>query len=116
MLNRFIFLVSLVAVVVLLVMMNLTTPAEVGPLGVLVFFTTVYIVMIGVMVGVVAIFRRISGKRGKMQRKDYAYALALALGPIMLLLAHSIGTVWWLSLSGVVIAIALICFVISKKV
>ncbi len=116
MLNRFIFLISLTAVVVLLVMMNLTTPAEVGPLGVLVFFTTVYIVMIGVMVGIVGVFRKIAGKKGGMQRKDYAYALALALGPIMLLLAHSIGTAWWLSLGGVVIAVALICFVISKKV
>ena len=115
MLKRLIFLISLVAVVVLLAMMNFTTPAEVGPLGVLVFFTTIYIVMIGVMVGVVSIFRRIAGKRGKMTRKDYAYALALALGPIMMLLAHSIRTVWWLSLIGVVIAVVLLLFVISKK-
>lgn len=116
MLNRFIYLISLVAMVVLLVMMNLTTPAEVGPLGVLVFFTTIYLVMFGIMVGLVSIFRKIAGRRGAMHRKDYAYALALALAPIMLLLAHSIGTVWWLSLGGVIIATALLLFVISKRV
>lgn len=116
MLNRFIYLVSLLSVVILLVMMNMTTPAAVGPTGVLVFFTTVYIVVFGVMVGLIAIFRRMAGKRGNMGRKDYAYAAAMGLGPIMLLLAHSIGTVWWLSLIGVIMVVALICFVISKRV
>lgn len=97
-------------------MMNLTTPAAVGPLGVLVFFTMIYVVMFGVMVGLILIFRKMAGKRGKMGRRDYAYAAAMGLGPIMLLLAHSIGTVWWLSLGGVIIFVLLLCFVISKRV
>ena len=39
---------SLLAAVILLVMLNFTTPAGVGPFGVLVFFTTFYILMFGV--------------------------------------------------------------------
>ena len=41
MVNRLIMLISLVASIVLVAMANFTNPAEVGPLGVLVFFTTI---------------------------------------------------------------------------
>ncbi len=38
MVNRIILISSLVAIVIILVMLNFTTPASIGPLGVLVFF------------------------------------------------------------------------------
>lgn len=116
MLNRFIMLISLIALVLLMVMMNITTPTEIGPLGVLVFFTTVYVMVFGLMVGLVQIFKKMTSKRGKMGKRDYAYAAAIAMGPIMLLLAHSVGTEWWLAIPGVTIFVVLFCFVISKRV
>ena len=115
MLNRFIELMSLVCLIVLMVMMNLTTPTEIGPLGVLVFFGGIYVVVFGLMVALVGIFKRMTSRRGKMGKKDYAYAAATAMGPIMLLLAHSIGTEWWLAIIGVVVFVALLNFVISKR-
>ena len=45
MLNRLILLISLIAVIILMAMMNLTTPTEIGPSGVLIFFILNYLVM-----------------------------------------------------------------------
>ncbi|MBQ9019949.1 hypothetical protein IJ096_01335 [Candidatus Saccharibacteria bacterium] len=115
MLNRFIMFLSLICLVILVVMMNLTTPTEIGPLGVLVFFTTVYLMVFGMMVGAMMLFRKVTMKKGKMLKKDYAYAAAIAMGPIMLLLAHSVGTEWWLAILGVGMFVILFCFVISKR-
>ena len=115
MLNRFIMLMSLVCLIALMVMMNFTTPTEIGPLGVLVFFTTIYVMVYGIVVGLLIIFRKMTAKRGKIVKKDYVYAAAISMGPIMLLLAHSIGTEWWLAIPGVVLFVVLFCFVISKR-
>lgn len=115
MLNRFIILLSLFCLVVLMVMMNFTTPTGVGPAGVLVFFGCFYVVMFGLMTGMMQIFRKMTSKSGKMMKKDYAYAAAMALGPIMLILANSIGTSWWLAVLGVGAFVILFCFVISKR-
>ena len=47
MFNRMILLSSLVATMIILVMMNFTTPTSIGPLGVLVIFTMFYVVSFG---------------------------------------------------------------------
>ena len=115
MLNRFIASLSLICLIIIVVMMVFTTPTGIGPLGVLVFFVCVYLVVYGVVVGILMIFRKMLSKKGKLIKKDYAYAAAISMGPIMLLLAHSIGTEWWLSISGVIVCVVLFCFVISKR-
>ena len=93
MLNRLILLVSLVAVVILMAMMNLTTPTAIGPSGVLVFFLLVYVVFFGVCTGVVVAFRRMTKAKGKMGRKQYFYAAVMGFAPLMALLIQSFGTV-----------------------
>ena len=115
MLNRFIVSLSLICLIIIAVMMIFTTPTGIGPLGVLVFFGCVYLVVYGVMVGVLMVFRKMVSKRSKLKKKDYAYAAAISMGPIMLLLAHSIGTEWWVAVSGVMVFVLLFCFVISKR-
>lgn len=115
MLNRVILLLSLVATVVLMVMLNFTTPAEIGPLGVLVFFTTVYIVVFGLATALTRLFRLITGQKGAMRRKDYLYAAVAAFGPILLLLAQSFGSLSIWTLGLVVGFVGLACFAISKR-
>ena len=63
MVNRVILIVSLIAAVIVSVMLSMTTPTAVGPFGVLVFFTMVYLILLGVVTGLVAIFVRIVGQR-----------------------------------------------------
>ncbi len=84
MVDRLLILISFVLSVVLLAMMNFTTPTDVGPLGVLVFFTTLYVVMLGISNVIISIFYKIRGKK-KLGTKGYACALILALAPIIIL-------------------------------
>lgn len=116
MLNRFIVLASLVAVIILMVMLNLTAPAEIGPLGVLVFFTMVYIVIFGLATGVVALMRRVTGHRSGMRKKDYFLSAIIAFGPIMLLLVQSFGSLNFWTIALVLAFVGLGCFYVSKKI
>lgn len=104
---------SLVAAVVLLVMLNFTTPEGVGPLGVLVFFTTFYILVFGLAFGLVKFGMRIIGKRSA--KKAALYAAVIAFGPIMLMLAQSLGTISPLTVMLAVIFVFLGCLLISKR-
>lgn len=104
---------SLLAAVILLVMLNFTTPTGIGPLGVLVFFTTFYVLMFGLAVGVVRVFAKLVGKQ--MGRKEYLYGVVIAFGPIMLMLAQSLGSISVLTVALTVLFVLLGCFLVSKR-
>ncbi len=111
--KRLVPVMSMIAAVILLVMLNWTTPTGVGPLGVLVFFTTFYILMFGIAFWLVKIATRIMGK--KVGRKTALYAAVVAFGPIMLLLAQSLGTMNPMTIVLAVLFVFLGCFLISKR-
>lgn len=111
--KRLILFLSLVAAVLMLFMLNFTTPAGVGALGVLVFFFACYVLTLGIAVLLVRLFTRLAGK--KMGRKGYLYAAVIAFGPIMLLLVQSLGALTPITLVLVVTLILLVCFLISKS-
>ena len=115
MFNRLMFLLSLVAIIVILAMINFTTPTGVGPLGVLVFFVMVYIIVFGIVNFVVGLFSKASGKK-QGRRKDRYYAAMISFGPIMLLLVQSFGSLNIITGAMVVFFVALGCFVIYKRV
>ena len=104
---------SLLAAVILLVMLNFTTPAGVGPFGVLVFFTTFYILMFGVALALVRFFARLT--RSQLGKKEYVYGAVVAFGPIMLLLAQSLGSMSPLTVGLTVVFVLLGCFLVSKR-
>jgi len=104
---------SLIAAVILLVMLYFTTPAGIGPLGVLVFFTTFYVLIFGVSVGIVKLFTKLSGNRSS--KRTYVYAAIIAFGPIMLLLAQSLGSMSPAMILLVLGFVLLACFWVSKK-
>lgn len=112
MFNRIMLVLSLGLTILLLAMMNFTTPMEVGPLGVLLFFTTIYIIIFGVMCYLVQIFYKLNRK--KMGRKGYVCAAVIAFAPIMLLLVRAFGglSIWTTVLTGVFVVLT--CFVVSK--
>lgn len=105
---------SLLATAILLILLNFTTPTEVGPFGVLVFFATFYVLMFGVATLAVRLFGRLAGKQRR--NKDYLYAAVVAFGPIMLMLAQSLGGVSFLTLLLVAVFVFLGCFLVSKRV
>lgn len=103
---------SLFSAIILLLTMNFTTPAGVGPLGVLVFFTACYMLVLGISVALVKLFRKLMGK--PMGNKGYLYAAIIAFGPIMILLVQSLGSLTPLTIVLVVLLILLVCFLVSK--
>ena len=104
---------SLIAAVILLAMLYFTTPAGIGPLGVLVFFTAVYIVMLGVA----QMFVRFGAKLTKrnLAQREYLYSAVIAFGPIMLLLAQSLGSLSPVTVGLTVVFVFLACFLIGKR-
>ena len=114
MFNRVMLLVSLALTIVLLVMMNFTTPMEVGPLGVLLFFTTIYIIVFGLVSALVQLVYRINKR--KMGRKGRFYAAVIAFAPIMLLLVRSFDSLSVLTAGLVLVFVGLMCFLVKKLV
>ena len=114
MFNRLMLFLSIVSVIVILAMINLTTPTSVGPLGVLVFFTMIYVAIYGVINLIVVAFMKANGKKGG-ERKNHYYAAMISFGPIMLLLIQSFGSLSIITIMMTVVCVMLGCFVINKR-
>lgn len=111
--KRLILMLSLLSAVILLIMLNFTTPVSIGPFGVLVFFTIFYLLMLGIATVLVGIVARLTGK--DFGRKEQLYAATIAFGPIMLMLAQALGSMSILTVGSTVVFVLLGCFLISKR-
>lgn len=114
--NRYIYTLSLVGLAALIAILSFTSPTEIGPFGVLLFFTTLYCVFFGAVTFLLHSFQRIAFKRKTMRPKDYLYAVVLAFGPSMLLMARSFGAINLWTISLIVIFLALAEFLVYKKI
>ena len=114
--NRIIYIISIIGLAALLLMLNLTSPTEIGPFGVLLFFTTVYITFVGIFTLLLQVFFRSAFGRKELSSKDYLYAAILAFGPIMLLMARSFGAINLWTISLIVIFISLAEFLVKKRI
>ncbi len=111
---------SAVSAILLLGMMNMLTPSEAGPLGVLVFFTLFYVICFGLARFLCQSFFdlkwKIKGKKGKApSRKAFYFGSIIAFGPVMLLAMQSFGGVSLWEVFLVTLLVAIICFFVSKK-
>ena len=109
-------LLSLVSLFGILAMVNFATPLEVGVVGVLVFFTMIFILLFSLMTGIIKIFQRILKDKnkggGRSENKTYLYATILAFGPIALMIARSVDL---FTLALVVVFVSLGCFLVYKR-
>ena len=114
--NRIIYITSIIGLAALIMMLIFTSPTEIGPFGVLLFFTTIYVVVFGVVTFLVRAFQRIAFKKTSFKGKDYLYAAVLAFGPIMLLMAHSFGAVNLWTIALIFVFLTLAEFLVYKRV
>ena len=114
--NHIIYIMSIIGLAALILMLNLTSPTEIGPIGVLVFFTTVYVTFVGIFTLLLQVFFRTAFKRTEMTNKDCLYAAVLAFGPIMLLMARSFGAINLWTIALIIIFLALAEFLVKKRV
>ena len=111
--NRIIYCVSILGLAALTLMLNLTSPTEIGPFGVLLFFTMVYVLAFGICTFLVRIFVGITDHRG-LRKVDYVYAAILGLGPLMLLMVQSFGSFSFWTVGLIIIFEILACFMLKK--
>ena len=126
MLQRVIALITLASLCLLAVMLTTTTPATVGPFGLLVIFISAYLsflVLISfflygihrVIGYVIPAFRK-SKKNRFTFRRAYYFSTILAAAPVMILGLQSVGTIGWYEFLLVAIFVGIGCLYISKRI
>lgn len=113
MVNRLILLSTLLATAGIVLMMNFLAPMDLGPVGVLLFFTMVYVALFGICTFLVRIFVKIT-RKGEGKKRDYLYAAIIALGPLMLLMVQSFGSFSFWTVGLVILFEFLACFMLKK--
>ena len=114
--NRIIYIVSSIGLAVLILMLTLTSPTDIGPFGVLLFFTTLYLVSFGIITLLMQAFIKIALKKSTFRNKDYLYSAVLAFGPIMLLMARSFGAINPWTIGLIVVFLFLAEFLVYKRI
>ena len=108
-------ILGIIGLLGLVAMLTLTSPTEIGPLGVLVFFTTLYVTIFSAVFVIWQIFNRLAFKRTIMRRRDYLCSAVLAFGPIMIILVRSFGAINLWTISLIVVFLLLAEFLAYKK-
>lgn len=114
--NRIIIGMTIIGLAALILMLNLTSPTEMGPSGVLLFFTTIYITIFGIFTLLTQAFLRIAVKREEFRGKDYLYSAVLSFGPIMFLMARSFGAINLWTTGLILIFLTLAEFLVYKRI
>lgn len=119
--DKLLLIFSAISFVFLVAMMFLFSPSDVGPLGVLVFFTMCYVLFLGLAVLGCRLFFTLRSKlditkMGNIKKKSYYYGLVIALAPILLLVSASFGGISILEIGLVLGLEILLCFLVSRNI
>lgn len=114
--NHIIVLVSIIGLAALTMILNLLSPTEIGPVGVLLFFTTLYMTVFCILVLAMQAFLFFFMRKTKLRGKDYLCAAVLSFGPIMVLMARSFGAINPLTIGLIFAFLFLAEFLVYKKV
>lgn len=125
MLGRVIILSSSVAIVLLSMLWQTTTPTTIGPLGILAVFILMYLSALGVLTflifGINKIIVRVSSPLIKRTvpamtiARSYYFASVIALAPVMIIGMQSVGEVGIYELLLVMIFVMIACIYIAKR-
>ena len=113
--NLIVYGISITGLAALILMLNITSPTEIGPFGVLLFFTTIYVTFVGIFTLLLQVFLRTAFKKNTLSSKDYLYAAVLAFGPIMLMMARSFGAINLWTVTLIVLFLSLAEFLVKKR-
>lgn len=113
-------LLSAIAFVALMVMMFAFSPSSIGPVGILLFFTTCYVLFLGLAVICCRLFFILKAKwKGEksagLNKKGLFYGAAIALAPLLLLMMGSIGGIEIFEIILVILLEILLCFLVSHS-
>lgn len=114
--NRILAAVLIAGLAAIILMLNMTSPTEIGPFGVLSFFTVLYVVVFCTATFFMKTFYRLALSRSVFRGKDYLYAAVCSFGPVMVLMARSFGAISPVTISLIVLFVILTEFLVCKKV
>lgn len=120
--NKLLIILSVCAAMILLAMLFLTSPSTVGPLGVLVFFTTAYVFFLGLAAIGCRLFFMFWGKlhpaqkSANLDKKSLRYGLVVALAPVMIMLIGSFGGISFWEVCLTIVLEIVLCFLTSRNV
>ena len=117
---------SIVSTILVVIMLQVTSPARVGPLGIFVLFVLLYVSVLGVLTYLLYGISRVTSKlastftaKRPVQplsfQRAYYFSSILSLAPIMLMGLHSVGEVGIYEVLLVMIFIVVGCVYISKR-
>ncbi|MGB4768607.1 MAG: hypothetical protein WBP22_05100 [Candidatus Saccharimonas sp.] len=120
MLEKVLAISSLLAAVLLLALLQVTSPASIHPIGILFVFLLLYVLALGVLtffiIGTHWILVGLKLRRGVLSsRRAYFYASVLALAPVMLVCMQSIGRIGFYEVALVIVFEFIACFYIAKR-
>jgi len=113
-------LLSVVSFFAVLAMMFAFSPSSMGPLGILLFFTTCYVLFLGLAVICCRLFfilkAKLKGEQAtNLDKRGLYYGAAIALAPLLLLMMGSIGGVQIFEIILVGLMEILLCFLVSHS-
>lgn len=114
--NRIVSIVAIASIVVLWFMLFFTSPTEIGPFGVLLFFTTLYAAIFSAFSLILQLFYKTALTRTTFRGKDYLYSAIMAFGPIMVLMARSFGAINIWTVGLIILFLFLAEFLVAKRV
>ncbi len=116
--------IGVAAAVMLIFLLNNTTPATIHPLGILFVFFLMYLVIVSVITYVLAaislVLRRwVADTQYRKVNLDfrhcYYFGSVLGLAPVLLVGAHSVGRSGWYDVALVVVFEIVACLYIARR-
>ena len=126
MLNRVVTISVVVAIIILAIILRVTQPSSVGPLGILVIFILMYMVVLGVLTFLLHGGSRMLSKvshpftvkkplEAFTFSRSYYFASVIALAPVMLVGMQSVSEVGMYDVMLITLFVVIACVYISKR-
>lgn len=120
MLEKVLAISTLIATVLLLAFLQVTSPATIHPLGILFVFLLLYVLALGVLTFFIAGSSRALVAFHILRepltiRRAYFYASVLSLAPVMLICMQSIGRIGVYEVALILLFEGIACFYIAKR-
>lgn len=126
MLGKLITVGVVLGLVILAILLQQTNPAAVGPLGILIVFVLIYLLVLGVLTILLFVGNKLAAKIAKALavqrpvqplhfRRAYYFASVIALAPVMFMGMQSVGEVGAYDVILVLLFVTIACVYIAKR-
>lgn len=117
---------SIISIILVAILLQVTSPARIGPLGIFILFVLVYVSVLGALTYLLFWVSRIAAKVASFAvtkrpiqplslRRAYYFSSVVSLAPVMIVGMQSVGTVGIYETLLVLFFVVIACVYISKR-